>query len=88
MLKGRLFKLNRPTLAVIAADGKRQTLRIPAGSVIKVVAEGSTAPNSLIGVLLDGRTLEMSAEDVKSRGREVLRSVNGVLRPLTSASSA
>lgn len=88
MLKGRLFKLTRPTLAMVATDGKRQTLRIPAGSVIKVIAEGSTAPNSFVGVLLDGRTLEMSAEDVRTRGRELLRSVNGVTRPLTSASSA
>lgn len=79
MLTGRLFKLGRPTVAVYVDAEKRQISRIPPGSVIRIIAEGSS--DLLVGVLLDGSTVEVFSEDVRACGSEVLRSVNGVAKP-------
>jgi len=86
MLTGRLFKLSRPTVAVYVDDEKRQISRIPPGSVIRIVAEGSS--DLLVAVLLDGTTVEVFSEDVRACGSEVLRSVNGVAKPPHSTSTS
>ena len=71
MLTGRRFKLERPTLAIHGADGKRQTSYVPAGAIIKVVSGPTSAGDRMVDVLWDGQIVTMFALDVNVRGTEV-----------------
>ena len=53
MLTGRRYKLVRDTLAVADVGGKRSTITIPVGEIIRVVAD-SEAGDSMVDVLWDG----------------------------------
>jgi hypothetical protein len=75
MFTGRIFRLGVATLAVVDVDGKRKSVTIPVGSIIKVVADGSDCPNALVDVEVDGRVLAMFAEDVRARGDEIEKDV-------------
>lgn len=71
MLRGRHFKISSPTLAVLHREGKQQTLTVPEGGVIFVIADNQTGPNALVGVLYEGDLVQMFAEDVRARGDDV-----------------
>ena len=71
MLTGKTFKLERATLAVTIAEGRRRAVAIPAGAIIKVIA-GPTPGDRMVDVLWDGKTVEMFAVDVDVRGTEVV----------------
>lgn len=71
MLTGRSFKLGVATLAVVDINGKRKSVTIPAGSIIKVVTDGSDLPNALVDVVVDGRVVAVFAEDIRTRGDEI-----------------
>jgi hypothetical protein len=73
MLTGRSFKLGVATLAVVDVNGKRRSVKIPAGAILKVVADGADSPNALVDVEVEGRILAMFAEDVRSRGDEIAK---------------
>lgn len=70
MLSGRRFKLERATLAVEAAEGKRRAVTVPAGTIIKVTS-GPVNGDGLVDVLWDNRLLSMFAVDVDVRGTEI-----------------
>ena len=55
MLTGRRFKLERPTLAIDGANGKRQASFVPAGAVVKVVSGPTSAGDRMVDVLWDGK---------------------------------
>jgi hypothetical protein len=71
MLAGELFRLDRDTLAVVLVDGRPRPVIVPAGVVIKVVSD-LKLENQRVDVLWNGRTVEMSALDVNSRGSVVI----------------
>ena len=70
MLTGRRFKLERATLAVEVIDGKRSTVIVSEGEIIKVVADPQNR-DGLVDVLWGQRRVEMFAVDVNSRGTEI-----------------
>lgn len=74
MLTGRRFRLERATLAIDGVDGngKRHTIYVPAGAIIKVVSGPTSAGDRMVDVLWDGKPFSMFAIDVNVRGTEVL----------------
>ena len=70
MLAGELFRQNRDTLAVVLVDGRPKPVIVPAGIVIEVVSD-LKLENKKVDVLWSGRTFEMSALDINSRGSVV-----------------
>ena len=70
MLAGKLFRLNKDTLAVVVVDGRPRPVIVSAGIVIKVVSDLKLENNTL-DVLWSGRTVEMFALDVKDHGSVV-----------------
>ena len=71
MLTGKMFKIERATLAVTMVDGRRRALALPVGAVIKVVS-GPTPGDRMVDILWDGRTFEMFAIDIEVRGTEIV----------------
>ena len=70
MLAGKLFRLNRDTLAVVVVDGRPRPVIVPAGIVIKIVSDLKLKSKKM-DVLWSGRTIEMFALDVRDRGSVV-----------------
>ena len=70
MLTGRRFKLEIATLAANDLNGKRALTTIPAGDIVKVMADPSDG-NRMVEVLWKGRTLLMFALDLKQRAVEL-----------------
>jgi len=60
MLTGRRFKLERPTLAIDGAIGKRQASFVPAGAVVKVVSGPTSAGDRMVDVFWDGKIVTMT----------------------------
>ena len=71
MLTGKRFRLERGTLAVEQADGKRCAVTIPVGEIIEVVA-GPNHGDGLVNVLWGRRSVEMFEVDVDVRGTEIM----------------
>jgi len=71
LLTGKKFKLERATLAIAVAEGRRKAVAIPVGAIIKVVS-GPTPRDRMVDVLWDGKTVEMFAVDVDARGTELV----------------
>jgi len=71
MLTGKRFRLERDTLAVEHADGKRCAVTIPVGEIIEVVA-GPDHEHGFVSVLWGRRKVEMFAVDVDVRGTEIM----------------
>ena len=67
MHKGR-FKLEKATLAIGDSNGKRVAVPIPAGDIVKVVANPNPENKEMVDVLWEGRTATMYAIDLKLRG--------------------
>ena len=63
------FKLEKETLAIGDANGKRVAVRIPAGETVELIADPSPEIK-MIDVLWEGRTVAMYAIDLKQRGIE------------------
>lgn len=72
MLTGRRFRLERPTLAIDGVNGKRQSLFVPAGAVIKIVSGPTSAGDRMVDVLWDSKIVTMFAIDVNVRATEIL----------------
>jgi len=71
MLTGKQFKIERATLAVgNNAEGRRNAVTIPSGSIIKVIA-GPNNGDGLVNVLWEGQALEMFLVDIGARGTEI-----------------
>ena len=66
------FKMEKPTLAMGDANGKRVAVRIRAGDIVELVAKPS-AGNKMVNVLWQGRRVAMYAVDLKRRGIETRR---------------
>ena len=78
------FKLEKSTLAIGDADGKRVAVTIRAGDTVKVIADQNPG-NKMVDVLWEGRRVAMYAEDLKLRGIETpsRRSICDYLPPQT-----
>ena len=61
------FKLDKTTLAIGNANGKRVGVTIPAGDIVKLIADPSPG-NKMVDVLWEDRTVAMYAIDLKWRG--------------------
>lgn len=72
MLTGKKFKLQRGTLALTMVDGRRRSITVPAGAIIKVVSGPSSDKDRMIDVSWDGQIVEMFAVDVDVRGTEIV----------------
>jgi hypothetical protein len=70
MLTGRRFKLEIATLAANDLNGKLALTTIPAGGIVKVVADPGDGAG-MVEVLWEGRTFLMFAIDLERRGTEV-----------------
>lgn len=77
MIGGR-FELGTATLVIGGVDGKRVAISIPAGAVVKVVADPSdkvvanpSNEDRMIDVLWEGRTFVMFAIDLERRGTQI-----------------
>jgi hypothetical protein len=70
MLAGKQFRLERATLALSNATGKERAVTIPAGDVVKVVAEPSTKKN-MLDLLWNGQVVEMFMVDFEGRATEL-----------------
>ena len=70
MLAGKRFKLERATLAVADADGRRRAISIPVGSILKVVS-GPNNGDGMVNVNWNDRIVEMFEVDVNVRGTEI-----------------
>jgi hypothetical protein len=71
LLTGKRFKLERATLAVSSADGRRKAVSIPVGAIIQVVS-GPNNGDGMVNVNWDGRIVEMFEIDVNVRGTEIV----------------
>ena len=69
MLSGRLFRLNRDTMSVQAEGERRHLVMVPEGAIIRVLP--GPEDRSTVDVLWQGQALEMFAEDIRKRGKEV-----------------
>jgi hypothetical protein len=63
------FKLEKETLAIGDEKGKRVAVTIPAGDIVKLIAEPSPG-NKMVDVLWEGRSVAMYAIDLRLRGIE------------------
>jgi ribosomal protein L21E len=70
MLTGTRFKLEIATLAANDLNGKLALTTIPAGDIVKVVADPSDGAG-MLNVFWRGRTLVMFALDLKQRAIEL-----------------
>lgn len=70
MLTGKRFRLEKSTLGVEVADGKRCAVTIPSGATIKVVS-GPKSGDGLVKVLWEAHALDVFAVDVEARGIEI-----------------
>jgi hypothetical protein len=64
------FKLEKTTLAIGDLNGKGVAVTIPAGDIVKVVANPSPGNNEMVDVLWEGRMVTMYAIDLELRGIE------------------
>ena len=71
MLAGRSFRLRVSTLALVDEKTRRRSIIVPAGSIVKVISHQADYPNSLVEAVVEGRTIEMFAADIRTRGDEV-----------------
>jgi hypothetical protein len=76
MLAGKLFRLNRDTLAVVVVGGRPRPVIVPTGIVIKVVSDLKAADKT-VDVLWNGRAVRMLALDVRDRGTVVTNTSAG-----------
>jgi hypothetical protein len=74
------FKLKISTLAIGEVNGKRVAVTIPAGDIVKVVADPSVGSDvaaqlrgcaNMVDVFWAGRTVVMYAVDLKERGIKI-----------------
>ena len=74
------FKLEKTTLAIGDLNGKPVAVTIPAGDIVKLIADPSAAGNEkMVDVLWEGRTVAIYAIDLKQRGSRL-----GRLRSITA----
>ena len=72
MLTGKRFRLMIETLAIeTASDGKRITVAVPGGEVVRVLSAPRPDDRRMVDVLWDRRALVMFAEDIERRGELV-----------------
>jgi len=71
MLTGKRFRLERATLALGVANGKRNAVTVPAGAILKVVSGPTGDGDRMVDVHWEGQTLTMFAIDVDVRGTEI-----------------
>ena len=66
------FKLDKTTLAIGDVNGKPVAVTIPAGDIVKLIADPSHENEEMVDVLWEGRTVAMYATDLKWRGIQTL----------------
>jgi hypothetical protein len=71
VLTGKRFRLERATLALGVANGKRNAVTVPAGAILKVVSGPSGDGDRMVDVHWEGQTLTLFAIDVDGSGRSV-----------------
>jgi hypothetical protein len=72
MLSGTQFRLKIETLGIEALEGnQRIAVKVPVGSVVKVLAGPTDYDRSMVEVLWAGHRLAMFLEDVQGRGEPV-----------------
>jgi hypothetical protein len=68
--RGKHYRLNAPTIALVRHDAKNLATTIPAGGVVEIMKDpaetGRTTP-----VRWDGKDCEMFTIDLRERGEEV-----------------
>jgi hypothetical protein len=62
------FKLDKTTLAIGDANGKRVAVTIPAGETVELIADPSPR-NKMVDVLWEGRMVAMYTVDLKQRAQ-------------------
>ena len=67
---GKRYKLSEDVLAVEDIDGRRRAITLPAGEIVKVVADPETG-DGMADVISNGRIVEMFADDFYLRGTEL-----------------
>ena len=65
------YRIKSSTLALFPVDGHYEPLTVPAGSIV-TINDGLLNENKLVEVTLRGKTVRMFAQDVRSRGEEVV----------------
>ena len=62
MQTGR-FKLDKTTLAIGDVNGKRAAVTIPAGDIVKLIADRNPGNNKMVEMFWEARTVAMYAID-------------------------
>ena len=70
MLSGKRFRLKSATLALDGMSASRESLTIPAGSVISII-DGPQPDNPLLRVVWQNRWLLMYEQDIRERAEEI-----------------
>jgi hypothetical protein len=71
MLIGKRFKLERETLGLTMAEGRRKALTIPFGAILKIVSWPTGDGDQMVDALWRGQTVQLFAVDVDARGTEI-----------------
>ena len=71
MLTGRKFKLERETLGLTSAGGRRTAITLPVGAIFSVVSWPTGDGDQMADVIWDSQAVQMFAVDVKVRGTEI-----------------
>jgi hypothetical protein len=79
MLSGRRFRLTTETLGVQTIEGKRIAVIVPEGVVIKIISGPRPDDTRMLDVQWEEKTLVMFAQDVHSRGEEVVDASKGTI---------
>ena len=65
-VRGKRYRLNTPTLAIVKIEGQQSPVTVPSGSVVKVV-DGPLNDNRLVDVNWEGKTVMMFTTDIRER---------------------
>lgn len=67
MLRGKQFQLDKDTIALLLADGKRELFHIPFDSTLTVLSEGAEKDGTVVALWQD-RLVQMFLVDIEQRG--------------------
>jgi hypothetical protein len=72
MLAGMRFRLTEETIAIATMGEKRLAIQVPAGSVITVESGPRPDDSRMVDVSWYGHHIVMFADDIQTRGEQVL----------------
>lgn len=70
LANGSVYRIHRPTLAIDSPESRRIPVTVPAGALIKIVAENGHG-DRFVDVGWEGRVVMMFKADVQARGELV-----------------